>query len=129
MLSCDFPPATRSAWETPKSVMPHLKGQGRLPISMRAKATQPSSSTATHLLRIYGATLTPSGADRYDYEEQRDYLFALWDKLKLGDRVVLIIPDWGSALGFDWAMQHPRPRTGCRLHGSNRRADAMVRLG
>ena len=31
------------------------------------------------------------------------YLFALWDKLELGDDIVLVLHDWGSALGFDWA--------------------------
>jgi len=51
--------------------------------------------------------LTPAGPDRYHYEEQRNYLFALWDTLGLGDRVVLVLHDWGSALGFDWAMQNP----------------------
>jgi haloalkane dehalogenase len=25
----------------------------------------------------------------------------------LGDRVVLVLHDWGSALGFEWAMQNP----------------------
>ena len=106
-------PSSSYLW---RNVMPHLKGQGRL--------------IACDLIGMGDSEkLTPSGPDRYHYEEQRDYLFALWDKLKLGNRVVLVIHDWGSALGFDWAMQHPRPRTGCRLHGSNRRADAMVRLG
>ena len=46
------------------------------------------------------------GPDRYTYQEQRDYLFALWDQLALGDRVILVLHDWGSALGFDWARQH-----------------------
>ena len=50
--------------------------------------------------------LSPSGPDRYHYAEQREYLFALWDALELGDRVVLVLHNWGSALGFDWANQH-----------------------
>ena len=50
--------------------------------------------------------LSPSGPDRYNYAEQREYLFALWDTLQLGDRVVLVLHDWGGALGFDWANQH-----------------------
>ena len=41
--------------------------------------------------------LKPSGPDRYSYEEQREFLFKLWDALGLGDRVVLVIHDWGSA--------------------------------
>ena len=52
--------------------------------------------------------LEPSGADRYTYAEQRDYLFALWDSLALGDKVVLVLHDWGSALGFDWAERNAK---------------------
>jgi len=51
--------------------------------------------------------LEASGPSRYSYAEQRDYLFALWDALALGSRVVLVLHDWGSALGFDWATQYP----------------------
>lgn len=50
--------------------------------------------------------LSKSGPDRYTYAEQRDYLFGVWDALDLGERVVLVLHDWGSALGFDWANQH-----------------------
>ena len=35
--------------------------------------------------------------------------------------VVLVLHDWGSALGFEWAHQQPRPRRGHRLHGGHRR--------
>ncbi len=51
--------------------------------------------------------LDDSGPDRYRYVEHRDYLFAAWDQLGVGDNVTLVIHDWGSALGFDWARQHP----------------------
>jgi haloalkane dehalogenase len=76
-----------------RNVMPHLEGLGRL--------------VACDLIGM-GASdkLSPSGPDRYHYAEQRDFLFALWDALDLGDRVVLVLHDWGSALGFDWANQH-----------------------
>ena len=47
-----------------------------------------------------------SGPERYGYAEQRDYLFALWDRLGLGERVILVIHDWGSALGFEWANRN-----------------------
>ena len=73
--------------------MPHLEGLGRL--------------VACDLIGMgHSEKLSPSGPDRYNYAEQRDYLFALWDALDLGDRVVLVLHDWGSALGFDWANQH-----------------------
>ena len=73
--------------------MPHLEGLGRL--------------VACDLIGM-GASdkLDDSGPDRYHYAEQRDYLFALWDSLDLGDRVIFVLHDWGSALGFDWANQH-----------------------
>jgi haloalkane dehalogenase len=76
-----------------RNVMPHLEGLGRL--------------VACDLIGMGGSDkLSPSGPDRYNYAEQRDYLFALWDALDLGDNVVLVLHDWGSALGFDWANQH-----------------------
>jgi haloalkane dehalogenase len=53
------------------------------------------------------AKLKESGPDRYTYLEQRDYLFDLWDHLSLGSQVTLVLHDWGSALGFDWARQNP----------------------
>jgi len=47
------------------------------------------------------------GPDSYRYVEHRDYLFAAWEQLGVSDRVTLVIHDWGSALGFDWARQNP----------------------
>ena len=76
-----------------RNVMPHLEGMGRL--------------VAADLIGMGGSDkLDRSGANRYNYAEQRDYLFALWDALDLGDNVTLVLHDWGSALGFDWANQH-----------------------
>ena len=76
-----------------RNVMPHLSELGRL--------------VACDLIGM-GASdkLDDSGPDRYHYTEHRDYLFKLWDELDLGDRVILVVHDWGSALGFDWANQH-----------------------
>lgn len=51
--------------------------------------------------------LDPSGADRYRFVEHREYLDGLLDAIDLGDRVTLVVHDWGSALGFDWARRHP----------------------
>ena len=50
--------------------------------------------------------LEHSGPDRYRYVEHRDYLFAAWEQLGIEDNVTLVIHDWGSALGFDWAHTH-----------------------
>jgi haloalkane dehalogenase len=76
-----------------RNVMPHLAGLGRL--------------VAADMIGMGGSgKLSPSGPDRYGYSEQRDYLFALWDELDLGGNVILVLHDWGSVLGFDWACQH-----------------------
>jgi haloalkane dehalogenase len=47
-----------------------------------------------------------SDADSYSFAEHREYLDSLLDELDLGDRVTLVIHDWGSGLGFDWANRH-----------------------
>ena len=51
--------------------------------------------------------LDDSGPGRYTFVEHRAWLDALLDQLDLGDDVVFVIHDWGSALGFDWARRHP----------------------
>ena len=77
-----------------RNVMPHCAGLGRL--------------IACDLIGMGDSEkLDNSGPGRYSYAEQRDYLFALWDALALGDRIVLVMHDWGSALGFDWARRNP----------------------
>lgn len=50
--------------------------------------------------------LPQSGPDAYRYTDQRDYLFAAWEQLGVIDDVTLVLHDWGTALGFDWAAQH-----------------------
>ena len=77
-----------------RNVMPHCAGLNRL--------------IACDLIGMGGSEkLSNSGPDRYGYQEQREFLFGLWDKLDLGNDVILVIHDWGSALGFDWARQNP----------------------
>jgi len=51
--------------------------------------------------------LEPSGPDRYTFLEHRAHLDALLEALGVRERVVLVLHDWGSALGFDWARRHP----------------------
>lgn len=76
-----------------RNVMPHCEGLGRL--------------IACDLIGMGDSDKLPdSGPDRYTYAEQRAYLFALWDKLALGNRIVFVIHDWGSALGFEWANRN-----------------------
>ncbi|MEQ1887784.1 MAG: haloalkane dehalogenase [Alphaproteobacteria bacterium] len=47
--------------------------------------------------------LDNSGPDRYRFIEHREYLDELLSVLGVKERVTLVIHDWGSALGFDWA--------------------------
>ena len=78
-----------------RNVMPHCAGLGRL--------------IACDLIGMGGSEkLSNSGPDRYGYQEQREFLFGLWNKLNLGNDVILVIHDWGSALGFDWSRQNPK---------------------
>jgi haloalkane dehalogenase len=77
-----------------RNIMPYCENLGRL--------------VACDLIGMGdSAKLDPSGPDRYTYVEQRDYLFDLWDHLSLSSQVTLVLHDWGSALGFDWARQNP----------------------
>jgi haloalkane dehalogenase len=76
-----------------RNIMPHLEGLGRL--------------IACDLIGMGDSDkLDESGPDHYTYEEQREYLSALWEHLGVDHDVVLVIHDWGSVLGFDWANQH-----------------------
>ena len=43
----------------------------------------------------------------YTFVEHRRYLDGLLEKLGVREDVVLVLHDWGSALGFDWARRHP----------------------
>ena len=62
--------------------------------------------------------LDDPGPGSYRYVEHRDYLFQAWDQLGVRDNVTLVIHDWGSALGFDWASQNPGSVRGiCYMEG------------
>lgn len=62
--------------------------------------------------------LDDPGPDSYRYVEHRDYLFAAWERLGVTDNVTLVVHDWGSALGFDWASQHSDKVRGiCYMEG------------
>jgi haloalkane dehalogenase len=50
--------------------------------------------------------LPNSGPGSYRFVEQRRYLEALLEALDVRERVTLVVHDWGSALGFDWANRH-----------------------
>ncbi len=52
------------------------------------------------------AKLPDSGPGSYRLVEHRAYLDALLEQLDVRERVTLVLHDWGSALGFDWAYRH-----------------------
>ena len=77
-----------------RNIMPRLEEQGRC--------------IAVDLIGMGDSEKLPdSGPDRYRYVEHREYLFAAWEALGVRDRVTLVVHDWGSALGFDWAFRNP----------------------
>jgi haloalkane dehalogenase len=76
-----------------RNIMPHCEGLGRL--------------IACDLIGMGDSEkLDNSGPQRYTYDEQCSYLFALWEELDLGNKISLVLHDWGSAMGFDWANRN-----------------------
>ena len=76
-----------------RGVIPHLAPLGR--------------SIAPDLIGMGDSDkLDDSGPGSYRFVEHRRYLDALLEALGVGESVTLIMHDWGSALGFDWANRH-----------------------
>jgi haloalkane dehalogenase len=76
-----------------RNVLPHLESLGRC--------------IAPDLIGMGDSDKLPdSGPGSYRFVEQRRYLDALLDALDVRERVTLVVHDWGSALGFDWANRH-----------------------
>lgn len=86
-------------------VMPELAGMGRL--------------IAPDLIGMGDSEkLADSGPDSYRFVDHRDHLNALLDHLGVTENVTLVIHDWGSALGFDWANRHRDAVAGiCYMEG------------
>src|SRR5207302_8629346 len=79
-----------------RNVIPHLEGLGRC--------------VAPDLIGMGDSDKLPNpGPGRYTFSEHRRFLDALLVGLGLtaAGRIVLVVHDWGSALGFDWARRHP----------------------
>ncbi|HWL86506.1 MAG TPA: haloalkane dehalogenase [Polyangiaceae bacterium] len=51
--------------------------------------------------------LAESGRDAYTFSQHSAFLDGFLDALDLDQKVTLVVHDWGSALGFDWARRHP----------------------
>ena len=76
-----------------RNIMPHLKNQGRC--------------IAPDLIGMGDSEkLDNPGPDSYRFVEHRDYLDGILDALDVRQNVTLVIHDWGSALGFHYAMRH-----------------------
>jgi haloalkane dehalogenase len=77
-----------------RDVIPELTGLGRL--------------IAPDLIGMGDSAKLPNpGPDTYRFTTHRDYLGAFIDAV-IGrtESLVLVVHDWGSALGFDWANRH-----------------------
>jgi haloalkane dehalogenase len=77
-----------------RDVMPELAGRGRL--------------IAPDLIGMGDSAKLPNpGPDTYRFTTHRRYLDAFIDAvIGAEESVVLVVHDWGSALGFDWANRH-----------------------
>jgi haloalkane dehalogenase len=76
-----------------RNVMPHLADQGRC--------------IAPDLIGMGDSDkLEPSGPERYSFREHRRFLDAFLEAMDVKSNVTLVVHDWGSALGFDWANRH-----------------------
>lgn len=76
-----------------RNVIPHLSGLGRCVapdlIGMGESAKLPDPERGT-----------------YSFQTHAGYLDDLLEEVQIGDRVTLVLHDWGSALGFHWAARH-----------------------
>lgn len=77
-----------------RDVLPQLEGIGRL--------------IAPDLIGMGDSEkLAPAGPTTYSFKTHAEYLEAFMEQvIQEDERVVLVIHDWGSALGFDWANHH-----------------------
>jgi haloalkane dehalogenase len=74
-----------------RNVIPHVAGQGRC--------------LAPDLIGMGGSG--PATDGRYRFVDHRRYLDEWLEAVGATEDVTLVIHDWGSGLGFDWARRHP----------------------
>ena len=74
-----------------RNVMPHLSGLGRC--------------LAPDLIGMGRSGKNPAG--RYRFVDHARYLDAWFEAVGVARDAVLVVHDWGSALGFHWARRHP----------------------
>ena len=76
-----------------RNIMPHVQDLGRC--------------IAIDLIGMGDSEKLPdSGPDRYTFAEHSAYFEAALEALGVMDNAVLVIHDWGSALGFHYASRH-----------------------
>ena len=76
-----------------RNIMPHVQDLGRC--------------IAIDLIGMGDSEKLPdSGPDRYTFAEHSAYFEAALEALGVTDNAVLVIHDWGSALGFHYASRH-----------------------
>jgi haloalkane dehalogenase len=89
-------PTSSHLW---REVIPHLTGLGRC--------------IAPDLVGMGdSAPLPDPGPMAYSFSTHRRHLDALLDQLGVTSDVTLVVHDWGSGLGFDWARRHPEAVAG-----------------
>jgi haloalkane dehalogenase len=77
-----------------RNIIPHVQSFGRC--------------IAPDLIGMGDSEKLPnSSSDSYTFVENRHYLDRLFHALGLKECVTLVVHDWGSALGFDWAKRNP----------------------
>ena len=74
-----------------RNIIPHVAAQRRC--------------LAPDLVGMGESGKAPGGT--YRFIDHARYLDAWFEALDLSRRVVLVVHDWGSALGFHWARRHP----------------------
>lgn len=74
-----------------RNVMPHVRGLGRI--------------LAPDLIGMGQSGENPGGS--YRFVDHYKYLSAWFDAVGVTKNAILVVHDWGSALGFHWAYSHP----------------------
>jgi haloalkane dehalogenase len=77
-----------------RNIMPHLEGLGRL-------------IAIDNIGQGQSDKLPDSGPGSYMLPEHQRYFDGALEVLGVGERVTLVMHDWGGTLGLDWAARHP----------------------
>jgi len=74
-----------------RNIIPHLVPLGRC--------------LAPDYVGMGNSGTAPNGS--YRFVDHQRYLDAWFDVMGLKKNIILVVHDWGSALGFYWAQRHP----------------------